>query len=75
MSTKHKAKKHIGHLIRDVRIRRGLKADDVAEFCNVSRSRVYSWEQSTSVLPKNLKSLSAALKIPLKRLQSENRHS
>ncbi len=66
--------KHIGHLIRDARIRKGLKAEDVAEACNVSRSRVYSWERSKFVLPKNLRPLSQALKIPLKRLQSENLH-
>ncbi len=65
-------RKHIGHLIRDARIRKGLKADDVAAACNVSRSRVYSWEQSNFVLPKNLKPLSQALKIPLKRLMSAN---
>ncbi len=67
-------KKHIGILIKRARLRKGLKAEDVAEACNVSRSRVYSWEQSKFVLPKNLKPLSQALKIPLKRLQDENMH-
>jgi transcriptional regulator with XRE-family HTH domain len=67
--------KHIGYLIRDKRKQLGMKADDVAELCNVVRSCVYQWEQSTSVLPKNLKRLSAALKIPLKRLHAENETS
>lgn len=65
--------KHIGRLIKQARKKKHLKAEDVAVRCNVSRSRVYQWELSKSVLPKNLKSLSEALDISLKRLRDENR--
>jgi len=70
--TKTNGHRHIGQLIKEVRVKRKLKAEDVAARCNVSRSRVYQWEASKSLLPKNLKPLSEALRIPLKRLQAEN---
>lgn len=66
-------KRHIGRLIKKARVKIGLRADDVAEACNVSRSRVYQWEASETLLKKNLKPLSDALNIPLTRLQRENR--
>jgi transcriptional regulator with XRE-family HTH domain len=72
-SKKTNGKKHIGHLIKQARVRIGLRAEDVAEACNVSRSRVYQWEASASLLKKNLKPLSDALNIPLTRLERENR--
>lgn len=66
-------KRHIGRLIKKARVRMHLRAEDVAEACNVSRSRVYQWEASETLLKKNLKPLSDALNIPLPRLQRENR--
>jgi DNA-binding transcriptional regulator YiaG len=64
--------RHIGRLIKKARLKHRLKAEEVAERCNVSRSRVYSWEASRSIFPKNLKTLSRALDIPLGRLRKEN---
>jgi transcriptional regulator with XRE-family HTH domain len=72
-SKKANGKKHIGRLIKQARVRMRMRAEDVAEACNVSRSRVYQWEASESLLRKNLKPLSDALNIPLTRLQRENR--
>lgn len=66
-------RKPIGTVLKDARLRKGLKAEDVAAFCNVSRSRVYQWEAGTSVFPKNLPALSTVLGVPIKKLQAANR--
>lgn len=66
-------KKHIGKLIKEARKQKRLRADDVAVFCNVSRSRVYQWEAADSILPKNLKSLSVALRVPVGVLSAANK--
>lgn len=72
-SRKEKKKgKHIGELIKAARKRRKMKADLVGELCNVSRSRIYQWESSTFIKPKNFKALSQTLGISLKRLIAEN---
>lgn len=65
-------KKRIGEVIKTARVRRGLKAEDVAKICNVSRSRVYLWEADSYVFPKNLPALSLALQIPISRLKAVN---
>ncbi len=66
------SKKHIGILIKSQRMALNMSADEVAEACNVSRSRVYQWEAAPYIFPKNLRSLSEALQIPLARLQAAN---
>lgn len=66
------SKKHIGKLIKTKRVLLNMSADEVAERCNVSRSRVYQWEAAPYVFPKNLRALSAALQIPLERLKAMN---
>lgn len=65
-------KKRIGEVIKQARVRMNLKAEDVARACNVSRSRVYLWEQDDYVFPKNLAALSQALQIPVARLKAVN---
>lgn len=72
VSFDNRHKKQIGFFIRAARKIKGLTADQVADRCNVSRSRVYQWEQQAYVLPKNLKPLSGALQIPVKTLEAEN---
>lgn len=62
----------IGEVLKAARQRLGLKAEDVAEGCNVSRSRVYMWEAGDYVMPKNLHSLSCVLGIPKKKLEQIN---
>jgi transcriptional regulator with XRE-family HTH domain len=66
------SKKHIGELIKSKRVLLNMSADEVAEACNVSRSRVYQWEQAPYVMPKNLRALSTVLQIPLERLEAAN---
>lgn len=63
----------IGQVIKAARVRLKLTADEVGEACNVSRSRVYQWEAEKYVFPKNLKALSATLRVSVKRLQEVNR--
>jgi transcriptional regulator with XRE-family HTH domain len=63
----------IGEAIKAMRKKRGLRARDVGEGCNVSRSRVYSWEQSDYIKPKNFKNLAAVLRISIKKLEALNR--
>lgn len=65
-------RKHIGRLLESARKIRRLKADDVAQRCNVNRSNYYKWEKQAFILPKNLPLLSGALKVPLTVLLSEN---
>lgn len=64
--------KTIGEVLKEARVKMDLTADDVAAACNVSRSRVYQWEANEYVFPKNLKTLSAVLHIPMRRLKSVN---
>jgi transcriptional regulator with XRE-family HTH domain len=59
-------------MISKARKLRGFSADAVALQCNVNRSRVYHWEKSRHILPKNLRALSVALRIAVKRLEAEN---
>lgn len=70
MSAKGKMK--IGDVIKMARVKLNLTALDVATRCNVSRSRIYQWEGDTYVLPKNLPALSAALRVPIRRLKATN---
>jgi transcriptional regulator with XRE-family HTH domain len=69
---KRRKKKHIGELIRTRRVRLKLRAEDVAEHCNVSRARVYQWEAADYVFGKNLPALAEVLQIPLGRLRNVN---
>jgi transcriptional regulator with XRE-family HTH domain len=62
----------IGEVLKRARQRKNLTADDVAALCNVSRSRVYLWEASDFVLPKNFAILSKVLGISERRLRSLN---
>jgi transcriptional regulator with XRE-family HTH domain len=64
--------KTIGQVIKKARIKLKLTADEVGARCNVSRSRVYQWEAGNFVFPKNLKALSAALQVSVKRLEAVN---
>lgn len=64
--------KKIGVVLKKARVRLQLTADDVAESCNVSRSRVYMWEAGDYVMPKNFPVLSEVLHIPVKRLRDAN---
>lgn len=66
-------KPKIGEIIKGARVRLQLKAEEVAEGCNVSRSRVYQWEASDHILPKNLSPLSCVLGIPVEKLREANR--
>lgn len=65
-------RRHIGKLLSRRRRDLGLTAVDVAKFCNVTRGRVYQWEQEKKVLQKNLGALSMVLRIPLPTLLEEN---
>lgn len=67
-----KKKERIGEVIRGKRKRLGLQAEHIAAHCNVSRGRVFQWEQDDYILPKNLPALSLVLGIPMKRLQAAN---
>ncbi len=64
--------KHIGRLIYFGRVFQHLTADEVARRCNVTRSRVYQWEQQDFILPKNLAPLAVALGLPLRTLELAN---
>lgn len=73
MSTnKRQKKEHIGEVIKRKRQRLKLRADHIAEHCNVSRSRVFQWEKDAYIMPKNLPALSLVLAIPMKRLLAAN---
>jgi transcriptional regulator with XRE-family HTH domain len=65
-------KQVIGAVLKAARIKRKKTADEVGQDCNVSRSRVYQWEASDYVFPKNLKALSAALQVSIRRLKAVN---
>lgn len=62
----------IGEVLKATRLKLGMSADDVAALCNVSRSRVYMWEASSYVFPKNISTLSTVLGIPEKKLHEIN---
>jgi DNA-binding transcriptional regulator YiaG len=64
--------KHIGKVLKAARIRKNLRAEEVGKRCNVSRSRVYQWENQRSVFEKNIPSLAKALGIPVEILEREN---
>jgi transcriptional regulator with XRE-family HTH domain len=64
--------KTIGQMIKAARVKKGLKAEQVAEACNVSRARVYMWETQEHIMAKNLNALSTILDIPLARLEKVN---
>ena len=65
-------KKHIGKLLKEVRIRRKLSAEEVGRRCKLSRSRIYQIEKERSVLSKNIEPFAKALKIPKSTLEAEN---
>lgn len=65
-------KTNIGTVIKRARIKLKMSADDVAAACNVTRSRVYSWEKDGYVFPKNLPALATALNVSVRRLEASN---
>jgi transcriptional regulator with XRE-family HTH domain len=65
-------RKHIGKILKEARIRKKLKAEDVGKRCNVSRSRVYQWEKGRHVFEKNIPALAKVLGIPVEVLEREN---
>lgn len=69
-------KKKIGLLLKAARQKRGLTADQVAERCEVCRSRVYMWEGADYVFPgprgRNFRKLSKVLNIPITKLRDAN---
>ena len=64
--------KHIGKMLKAARLKLGLKAAEVGAACNLTRSRIYGFEASNFILPKQLPGLAKALRIPLEQLQAEN---
>jgi len=60
-------------VIKRARQRKKLAVEEVAAACNVSRSRMFSWEKATFILPKNFEKLSKVLGISIRRLKSVNR--
>lgn len=67
-----KKPQRIGEVMKTARKRLGLTAEQVGACCNVSRSRIYMWEASDYVFPKNLPQLSLTLGIPEERLRKIN---
>lgn len=65
-------RKHIGNFLKIARKRKRLKAEDLGRLCNVSRSRIYLWEQGRYVFPKNIPILAKALSVPVQALEAEN---
>ena len=64
--------KHIGKMLKAARLKLGLKAAEVGAACNLTRSRIYGFEASRFILPKQLPGLAKALRVPLEQLQAEN---
>lgn len=69
-----KKRKQIGAVLKAARLRLKLRAEEVAASANVSRSRVYMWEASDYVFPKNLRTLAEVLQVPVEQLEAVNRH-
>ena len=59
-------------MLKAARLKLGLKAAEVGAACNLTRSRIYGFEASRFILPKQLPGLAKALRIPLEQLQAEN---
>lgn len=72
MQTSRRKSEPIGAIIKAARVRRKLRAEDVAARCNVSRANVYLWEGGTYIMSKNLGTLSRELGVPLKKLIEAN---
>jgi len=66
------AKKIIGEILKQQREKKGLKADDVAAACYVTRSRYYQWEKASYIHIKNLPYLAEVLGLKLRYLRSVN---
>src|SRR5258708_6544366 len=56
--------KHIGKRLKAARLKLGLKAAEVGAACNLTRSRIYGFEASKFILPKQLPGFAKALRIP-----------
>lgn len=69
---RRKKKETIGQVIKAARKRLKMKAEDVAQECNVSRSRLYKWEAEKYIMPKNLGALSRVLRVPRRKLEAVN---
>lgn len=65
-------KQTVGELIKSVRKQQNLRAEVVAEYCNVSRERVFQWERGDFILEKNFEGISEALGISIRRLKLAN---
>lgn len=68
-----KKKCTIGEVLKAARTKRNLKAEELAKLVNVSRARIYMWEQGDYVMEKNIGPLAQALHISEKRLREVNR--
>ena len=66
------ARKNIGKILKEARIKKNLDATEVGRRCNVSRSRVYQWEKGRYVFEKNIPALAKTLGIPAEVLEREN---
>jgi transcriptional regulator with XRE-family HTH domain len=64
--------KRIGEVLKRAREKNGLKAEEVAALCNVTRGRYYQWEAAAYILPKNLPLLARALGLSEKYLERVN---
>jgi transcriptional regulator with XRE-family HTH domain len=62
----------IGELIKDVRKRKNIRAETVAECCNVTRERVFQWDHQDYIMEKNFEGLSKALGITVRHLKMAN---
>jgi transcriptional regulator with XRE-family HTH domain len=54
-------KQRIGEVLKRAREKKGLRADEVAKLCEVTRGQYYQWELATHILAKNLPRLAKAL--------------
>ena len=58
-------------MLKAARLKLGLKAAEVGAACNLTRSRIYGFEASKFILPKQPPGLAKALRISLQQLQAE----
>jgi transcriptional regulator with XRE-family HTH domain len=66
------AKRRIGEVIKQAREKKGLKAEEVAARCYVTRGRYYQWEAGHYIHEKNLPYLAEVLDLKLKSLRAVN---
>lgn len=62
----------IGQMLKRAREKKGLKVDDIAAACYVTRGRYYQWEAGNYIHPKNLPYLAQVFGLKLKTLQDVN---